>query len=126
VADQIHTRAILLVDHGSRRDEANAQLEELAERVRAQRPDWAVHTAHLEIAEPRVAEALDLCAAAGIRDVYLHPFFLSPGRHTREDLPALAREASERHPGLTVHLTDPLGVGDAMVAVVLERIDACR
>ena len=126
VAEEINTRAILLVDHGSRRDEANAQLEELAERVRAQRPDWAVHTAHLEIAEPSVADALDACAATGIREIYLHPFFLSPGRHTREDLPVLARAACERNPGLTVHVTDPLGVDDAVVAVVLDRIDACR
>ena len=118
-------RAILLVDHGSRRPEANAQLEELAARVRALRPDWAVHTAHLEIAAPGVAEALDSCAAAGVQEVFLHPFFLAPGRHTREDIPRLAREASARNPGLTVRVTDPLGVDDSVVAVVLERIDTC-
>ena len=118
-------RAILLVDHGSRRREANAQLEDLADRVRTLRPDWAVYTAHLEISSPGVAETLDTCAAAGVREVFLHPFFLAPGRHTREDLPNLAREACERHPGLKVHVTDPLGVDDAMVALVLKRIDTC-
>lgn len=125
MANENPTRAILLVDHGSRRDEANAQLEELAARVRKERPQWRVQIAHLEIATPSVPEALDQCAEAGVRDVYLHPFFLSPGRHTREDLPALARDACKRHPGLTVHVTDPLGVDDAMVAIVLERIDTC-
>lgn len=119
-------RAILLVDHGSRRPEANAQLEELAARVREQRPGWRVDTAHLEIAPPGVAEALDACAAAGVREVFLHPFFLSPGRHTREDLPRLAGDACERNPGLRVYVTDPLGVDDAVVAVVLDRIDSCR
>ena len=118
-------QAILLVDHGSRRPEANAQLEELAARMRTRRPGWTVHVAHLEIAAPSVAEALDSFAAAGAREILLHPFFLSPGRHTREDIPRLAREACERHPGLTVRVTDPLGVDDSMVAVVLERIDAC-
>lgn len=118
-------RAVLLVDHGSRRPQANAQLEDLADRIRALRPDWAVYTAHLEISSPGVAEALDSCAAAGASEVFLHPFFLAPGRHTREDLPKLAREACERHPGMTVHVTDPLGVDDAMVAIVLERIDRC-
>lgn len=118
-------RAILLVDHGSRRPQANAQLEDLADRVRTLRPDWEVCTAHLEISSPGVAEALDSCAAAGVSEVFLHPFFLAPGRHTREDLPKMAREACERHPGLKVHVTDPLGVDDAMVAIVLERIDTC-
>jgi len=118
-------RAILLVDHGSRRPQANAQLEDLAARVRVLRPGWAVHTAHLEVSPPGVAEALDSCAAAGAREVFLHPFFLAPGRHTREDLPKLAREACERNPGLTVRVTDPLGVDDAVVAVVLDRIDSC-
>ena len=125
MAEQQQHRAILLVDHGSRRPEANEQLQELARRVRAQRPDWGVHTAHLEVAEPSVAQALDACAESGVTEIYLHPFFLSPGRHTREDLPALAREACDRHPGLRVHITEPLGVDDAMVAVVLERIAAC-
>ena len=118
-------QAILLVDHGSRHPQANAQLENLAARVRTKRPGWVVHTAHLEIALPGVAEALDACAAQGIREVFLHPFFLSPGRHTREDLPRLAREASQRNPEFTVDVTDPLGVDDAMVAVVLDRIDSC-
>ena len=118
-------RAILLVDHGSRRPQANTQLEDLAARVRVLRPDWAVYTAHLEISAPGVAEALDSCAAAGVREVFLHPFFLAPGRHTQEDLPTLAREACERNPGLTVRVTDPLGVDDAVVAVVLDRIDSC-
>ncbi len=125
MAEQEKKCAILLVDHGSRREQANDQLQELARRVRAQRPEWVVHTAHLELAQPSVAQALDLCAETGVQEVYLHPFFLSPGRHTREDLPALAREACERHPGLRVHVTEPLGVDDAMVAVVLERITAC-
>ena len=118
-------RAILLVDHGSRRAEANAQLEVLAEGVRRKRPGWSVHTAHLELAAPSVGEALDALAAAGGREVFLHPFFLSPGRHTSEDLPALIREACKRNPGLTVHLTPPLGVGEGMIAVVLEQIDSC-
>ena len=119
-------RAILLVDHGSRRAEANAQLERLAEGVRRQRPGWAVRTAHLELAEPDVATALDACAAEGLLDVVLPPFFLSPGRHTREDLPALVREACQRNPGLAVHVTEPLGVDDAVVSLVLQRIDSCR
>jgi len=118
-------RAILLVDHGSRRPEANAQLEQLASLLRAKRPGWRIETAHLEISPPSVADALDACAAGGVREVFLHPFFLSPGRHTKEDLPRLASEACERNPGLTVRVTEPLGVDDAMVAVVLDRIDSC-
>ena len=35
-------RGILLVDHGSRRPEANAQLEALAERLRRRVPDAVV------------------------------------------------------------------------------------
>ena len=41
-------RAILLIDHGSRRTEANAQLGSLAERVRVRRPDVVVEVAHLD------------------------------------------------------------------------------
>ena len=118
------TLVILLVDHGSRREEANAQLETLAVRVRAARPDLDIRCAHLEIAPPSVAETLDACAAEGVREVLIHPFFLAPGRHTSEDLPRLAREAGERNPGLHVRLGEVLGVDDIVTQAVLARINA--
>jgi sirohydrochlorin ferrochelatase len=116
-------RAVLLVDHGSRREEANAQLDALAERVRARLPDRFVQVAHMELAEPSIAQGIDACVAAGAEEVVVHPYFLGPGRHTRRDIPRLVAEAVARHPGLRVALSEPLGLHDKLVDVVVARVD---
>jgi len=118
--------AILLVDHGSRRKEANAQLEALAERVRARRPSCIVRTAHLELAAPDIAAGLESCVAAGARDIVVHPYFLGPGRHTTKDIPRVVREACRNLPGVRVRVSEPLGIDDKLVELVLERVDAAN
>lgn len=114
--------ALLLVDHGSRHGEANAQLVALAELVRARLPDRVVHAAHLEIAEPSVAAGIDACVADGAREILIHPFFLAPGRHATEDLPRLAREGESRHAGVSIRVGPPLGLHPALVDAVLARV----
>lgn len=120
------SRAILLVDHGSRRPEANEQLEALAELLRAREPDTLVATAHLEVAPPDIAEALAACARAGALDVVLLPWFLAPGRHTREDIPRQVAQACARHPGLRVRVGEPLGLDARLVELALARIASAR
>jgi sirohydrochlorin ferrochelatase len=119
-------RAILLVDHGSRRPEANAQLEALAERLRRRVPDQVVAIAHMELAEPTVAQGLAACVAAGAAEIVVHPYFLGPGSHTTHDIPRLVAEAAGRHPGVSVRVSEPLGLHEKIVDVVLERVKEVR
>lgn len=116
-------RAVLLVDHGSRREEANSQLDALAERVRARLPDRFVQLAHMELAEPSIEQGVDACVAAGAQEIVVHPYFLGPGSHTRDDIPRLVAEATARHAGLRVAISEPLGLHDKLVDVVLARIE---
>lgn len=116
-------RAVLLVDHGSRRAEANQQLEALAVRLRARLPDQLVVTAHLEVLEPDLGAGLDACVDAGATHVVVHPYFLAPGRHTAEDIPRQVEEAAKRHPELQVRISEPLGLHDLLIDVVIERIE---
>ena len=119
-------RAIVLVDHGSRRPEAEAQLEELAARVAARLPDRVVRIAHLELVPPTLGDGIDACVAAGASEIVVHPFLLAPGRHALEDIPRLVAEAARRHPDVTVRVSEPLGLHEKLVDVVLERIEATR
>jgi sirohydrochlorin ferrochelatase len=115
-------RAVLLVDHGSRRQEANEQLEELARRVRARLPDRIVGVAHLELVEPTIAQGIEACLAAGASEITVFPWFLGPGRHTSEDIPRHLAEAAARHPDVPIHLVPPLPLDDRLLELVLERI----
>ena len=116
-------RAVLLVDHGSRRPESNAQLEALAERVRERMPERLVAVAHMELAAPSIADAIDACVAGGVEEIVVHPYFLGPGNHTREDIPRLVAGAGARHPGLRIEITEPLGLHEGLVDVVVARVE---
>lgn len=118
--------ALLLVDHGSRSPEANLQLEELARRVRARCPGLVVEIAHMELLPPTLADALARCQRAGVEEVVVCPWFLGPGRHTRETIPELVARAAAGHGALRVRIAEPLGLDEKLIDVLIARSEeAC-
>jgi sirohydrochlorin ferrochelatase len=115
-------RAILLIDHGSRRAEANALLEDVADQVRRRAPESIVEVAHMEIAEPDIGEGIETCVEKGATHIIVHPFFLGPGRHTSEDIPAQVERAGQRHPNVRIRISEPLGSHAALIDVILDRV----
>ena len=76
--------AILLIDHGSRRAQANALLEEVAAQVRKRvGAETIVEPAHMELAEPSIEQGFARCVERGASMVVVHPFMLAPGRHVQ-------------------------------------------
>jgi sirohydrochlorin cobaltochelatase len=117
-------RAVILLDHGSREPDANAQLEALAAQVAARLPGRVVATAHLTLAEPSLTAAAAACARDGAREIVVVPCFLAPGRHVREDLPRLVAELRAAHPGVAFALAAPLGPHAAIADALAERAEA--
>jgi sirohydrochlorin ferrochelatase len=115
-------RAVLLVDHGSRVAGANAALDAVAAQLARRLPDRLVRVAHLEIAPPSIGEGIDACVAAGAREIVVHPYFLSPGRHTSHDIPREVEQAAARHPGVRVLLSPPLGPHEKLIELIAERV----
>lgn len=111
---------VILVDHGSRFAEANALLEEVARMYQDIAGAAIVEPAHMELAEPTIAQAFAKCVAQGAREIVVHVYFLSPGRHSMEDIPRITREAAVRFPGVPYRLTQPLGL-DARMALIIHR-----
>ncbi len=117
------SRALIIVDHGSRRPEAHAHLEKLARRVAERRPELPVYVAHMELAEPSIQDAVDRCVAEGARDIRVHPLFLLPGRHQGEDVPALVEAAISRHHGVTWRITDCVGEAPGLAELILSTLE---
>ncbi len=117
--------AVLLIDHGSRRAAANALLDEVAALVSKRLgPESIVEPAHMEIAEPTIAEGFARCVEKGATTVVVHPFMLAPGRHVTEDLPRLVEEAAGRHEGVQFLMAAPLGSHSGVIDAVIERCDS--
>mmetsp|Transcript_12032 Transcript_12032/g.38324 ORF Transcript_12032/g.38324 Transcript_12032/m.38324 type:complete len:151 (+) Transcript_12032:126-578(+) len=100
---------VIIVDHGSRREESNKRHESLCRAYASTRarPNWIVRPAHMELAQPSIADAFDDCVREGCELVVCHPLFLGPGRHVVEDVPALLEEANARHPNVRSLMTEP-------------------
>jgi sirohydrochlorin ferrochelatase len=116
------TLGIIVVDHGSRREESNAMLLDVVEQFARTTGYSIVEPAHMELAEPSIRTAFARCVARGARTVVVHPYFLLPGKHWSEDIPALAAAAAAEHPGVRYRVTAPLGLHPLMTRVIEERI----
>lgn len=115
---------LIIVDHGSRRRESNELLLEVVEAYR-QHSGWAiVEPAHMELAEPSIADAFRRCVELGARQVVIVPYFLAPGKHWNEDIPQLAAEAASPFAaqGVSFLVTPPLGLHPLMLRVIDERV----
>ncbi len=122
MAEQPQT-AVIIVDHGSKLPEANEMLERVADNLRAVRPDMPVYVAHMELAEPCIEAAFCDAVHHGATHVIVHPYFLSPGRHSQRDIPRMAAEAAAKFAGITHTVTEPLGLDELMTRMVWKRVD---
>lgn len=114
--------AIVIVDHGSRRFEANEVVAELARLVQARVEGRAqVYWAHMELCEPSLQGAIDEAVALGAREVIVQPWFLAPGRHAAHDIPGLVAAARARHPGVVFRSGEVLGADPLLAELVVRR-----
>ncbi|XP_039838805.1 sirohydrochlorin ferrochelatase, chloroplastic-like isoform X3 [Panicum virgatum] len=145
--------AVVIVDHGSRRQESNLVLNDFVEMFRARTGYKIVEPAHMndadlwmlagakgltglvaaqpqfsqmqELAEPTIKDAFGKCVQQGASRVIVSPYFLSPGRHWKQDIPALAAEASKELSNIPYIVTAPLGLHELMVDIMNDRIKYC-
>jgi len=106
--------AILLIDHGSKREASNQHLQFIAETYQAsiiQRDatsnteeevsatsgrETVVRAAHMEIAEPSILTSLrNIITNDKVTEIVCVPYFLSPGKHSTVDVPNLIAEAKQ-------------------------------
>jgi len=113
--------ALLLIAHGSREENANADLYYLVEQLRKLKPYAIVETAFLELAQPDIEQGAQQCVARGAERVVLIPYFLSAGIHVTRDLTKACRRLSAQYPQVTFRLAEPLGRHPLLLQVVLER-----
>jgi sirohydrochlorin ferrochelatase len=113
--------ALLLIAHGSRQDEANADLLHVMEALRRRGPFELVDASYLELAEPTIDQAAAGCVAQGARRVILLPYFLSAGIHVRRDLTEMRDRLTRRFPEIDFRLGEPLGRHPLLLEVVAQR-----
>ena len=115
-------KAILLIDHGSRREAANEMMNCMANLVQAMAgPSVIARYAHMELAEPSIENGLRHCVEAGATEVICFPYMLSPGKHSTSDIPRMVAAAALSYPTIHVSVTNAFGVHERLAELILER-----
>jgi sirohydrochlorin ferrochelatase len=118
------TIALIIVDHGSRSGESNELLHAVAARFARKYGGRypIVEPAHMELAEPTIAQAYARCVARGAWHVVICPYFLGPGKHWHGDIPRLAATAAGQFPLTTHAVAAPLGIDDLLLQLLEKRV----
>ncbi|MDI6782322.1 MAG: precorrin-8X methylmutase [bacterium] len=114
--------AILLLGHGSRLTEANKALKQMAQMIMEIGDIPLVEIAFLQFEKPDFFDGISACIAKGAGKIIIHPYFLYKGRHFEEDIAEMIGEAQRMYPEIEFAITEPLGVHENIVRVVLERL----
>lgn len=114
-------KALLIVAHGSRRQESNTEIKQIAEKVaeRSQATFVFVSAAFLEIADPSIPQGLEQCVANGANEIVVFPYFLSAGRHVVEDIPREVNQFLSSYPDVSVKIASYLGSSETLLDVIL-------
>jgi sirohydrochlorin ferrochelatase len=115
------TPAIVVVDHGSKREAANKTLNDVIAIIRGRSSTVPIYGAHMELASPTISDAFRTAVERGANHIIVVPFFLAPGRHVSSDIPALVSHAAQSHPGVTFDVRSPIGTHPAIADLVIER-----
>lgn len=119
-------RALIIMAHGSRRNEANEEFFNLVKKVgetaSGENNNYSlVLPALLEQAPPTLLEACKSLPST-ITDIDVYPLFFNQGRHVEKDIPAQVAEVMGVLPDKNVRLLKYFGQSEGMAALVLNHI----
>ena len=111
---------LLIVGHGSRDPQANAEFEALVAAYRAACPVVEVVHGYVELARPSLSDALhDLARRAD--SVVVLPLFLFAAGHVKNDIPLALSQARQEFPAVRFVAANALGVHPSLVEMAFER-----
>ena len=113
---------LLLVEHGSRRQESNLEIESLSRKIaKFESKEFdKVMPAFLEFASPSIREAIKECSEMGATKVTILPYFLSAGVHITQDIPNEIIEASQNTPDLDIQIANYFGSRDEIAEILMK------
>lgn len=115
-------KALLVIDHGSRRQAANDMIFEVVKRLRFKDPELIIHGAHMELAKPEIPEGIQACIDDGATNILVQPFMLSPGRHSKSDIPNIVAECKKKYPHVQIKVGKHLGLHPLFLKAVLSQM----
>nr|NJM01796.1 cobalamin biosynthesis protein CbiX [Desulfobacula sp.] len=123
-AEENKVKALIIAAHGSRKNESNAEVASLADRLskKATGSFESVDYAFLQFAEPLLESKIEELARKGIKKIVIFPFFIAAGSHIRTDIPEIVKKSAAAHGDIEFIVTDHLGKIQAVEEIILREV----
>lgn len=116
---------VLIVSHGSPREEANAFFRRMVGNIASRADGLNIKPAFFSLARPTIEDSMAELVAEGATSIYLMPYFLFNGQHVRSDIPEQTAKCREKYPGVPIEIMPTLQDEPAMEEIILDRLQVC-
>ncbi len=115
--------ALVIIAHGSRREQSNQEVRDLAQKMHAISKQYShIKAGFLELAEPLIPDVLEQCIHSGAQEIHVFPYFLSAGRHVTKDVPNEVKAIQDKYPEITITMQPYLGSNQTLPQLILKQI----
>ena len=113
---------VILLGHGSRREEANEEIHQMAEMIREADINGLYEVAFFSLGHPHLEEAVGKLIEKGCEKIIVMPMFLVTGNHVNKDIPDRILQQKATYPNIEFVLAKHLGPHPGIINIVKERI----
>lgn len=115
--------ALIILAHGSRREESNLEIKELAKKIKelADSHYDLIEYAYLEVVSPALPDTIDNCINKGTSEITVFPYFLNSGNHVKRDIPEMINAAKKQHPHCSFKTSACIGMIEEMPHLILRQ-----
>ena len=120
--------ALLIIAHGSRNPQSNAEIERLAKslgRLPTDRLHGFDRITHgfLELAEPDIQSAINELVIQGANEIVVLPYFLAGGNHVEKDVPAIIDQSRKVHSNVDITVTRHFGAASSIPDCIFQHLE---
>ncbi len=114
---------IVVVAHGSQFAGGNDAVVRLTQWLRKQLGTSSIEPCFMELGDPSIPVAIERLIEQGCNHIFAYAFFLVPGKHLQEDIPAIIEQTLRNHPGITFEVTGPMLNDPDLFELVAQRLE---
>ena len=117
-------KALIILAHGSRRDESNLEISDLTNKVKmlvSEKFDF-VEYAFLEMETPSLMDSIENLIDKNVSEIIVFPYFLNSGVHIKSDIPVILEKARVKYENCVFKLTSPIGAYQGMSKIISEQV----
>jgi len=115
-------KALLLVAHGSRREESNQEVVILTNKLQSifTNQYQIFQAGFLEIASPSIETSIINCVKQGATSISVLPYFLNSGLHVIQDIPNTVNKMQQQFPDVKIETAPHIGASELMMNLLIE------